>query len=259
MYEILNTHFNAIMISITATMLMMLAYVISEADSINYQKTNPQNSFSAYHGGKLPELNYFDHYDQLRSTSNTVVVYPIFTQSAYALKGIHDFNMGYCDSCITAKINDFYKKTIASSGNGYRILEFLDYEIIDDIDIDKNPNILNQFDRVILLHNEFVTRAEFNAITQHPDVVYLYPNALSSEIQVDYSDNTITLLRGPGYPEPSIVNGFDWKFDNTNYFLDWECNNWEFYEIENGHMLNCYPETLLPKSGHEILQTLKTL
>jgi len=67
------------------------------------------------------------------------------------------------------------------------------------------------------------------------------------------------LIRGPGYPEKSIINGFDWEFDNSQYFDDWDCMDWEFYKVKNGHMLNCYPETELPLYGHEILQTLKTL
>jgi len=109
------------------------------------------------------------------------------------------------------------------------------------------------------LHNEFVTRAEFEAITQHPNVIYLYPHALTSEIQADYSTNTISLIRGPGFPDENVVNGFDWEFDNSEFFDDWSCINWKFYEINNGYMLNCYPETELPHYGHSILKTIKTL
>jgi hypothetical protein len=247
------------MISITATMLLVLAFSVTDAHSFYNKKTIPQDSFSAYHGAKLPELKYYDNYEELRSTSNTVVIYPIFTQSAYDWGGIYNFYVHSCDTCITVEIQDFYEKFYTSSGNGFRILEFLGYEIIDDIDIDKNPEILKKYDKVILLHSEYVTRAEFEAITNHPNVVYLYPNALSSEITADYSSNTISLVRGPGYPEKSIINGFDWEFDNSQYFDDWDCMDWEFYQVENGHMLNCYPETELPLYGYEIMRTLKTL
>ena len=34
----------------------------------------------------------------------------------------------------------------------------MDYDIIDDIVIDKNPSILEEYDKVIMLHNEYVTR-----------------------------------------------------------------------------------------------------
>ena len=257
--EILNHHFKVIMISITTTMLLILFYVSTEENLVYIQKTTPNDSFSAYLENKMPELEYYDYYEILRPIDKSVVVYPIFTQSAYNWKSIHDFYAGYCDSCLTANIQTFYEKSFASSGNGFRILEFLGYDIIDDIDLDKNPHILEKYDRVILLHNEFVTESEFKAITEHPKVIYLYPNSLSSQVKADYSTNTITLIQGPGYPNMTVNNGFDWKFDNTKFFNDWACNDWEFYEINNGYMLNCFPERELPHYGHEILRTIRSL
>ena len=247
------------MISMTITMLLVLTYSVSGANFVFNKQVEQDNSFSTYHESKMPELDYYDDYEALRSTTKVAVVYPIFTQSAYEWGGFHDFYAGYCDSCLKTTIQDYYEKTFASSGNAYRILEFLGYEVIDDIDIDKNPAILEKFDKVILLHNEFVTRAEFEAITNHPKVIYLYPHALSSEVKTDYSENTISLIRGPGFPDDNIVNGFDWEFDNTEYFNDWSCIDWQFYEIINGYMLNCYPETELPHYGHSILKTIKDL
>jgi hypothetical protein len=240
-------------------MLLVLTYSVSGTDFVSNEQVEQSDSFSKYHESKMPELDYYDDYEALRSTTKAVVVYPIFTQSAYEWGGFHDFYAGYCDSCLKITIQDYYEKTFASSGNGYRILEFLGYEVIDDIDLDKNPAILEKFDIVILLHNEFVTRAEFEAITNHPKVIYLYPHALSSEVKTNYSENTISLIRGPGFPDDDIINGFDWEFDNTEYFSDWSCMNWQFYEITNGYMLNCYPETELPHYGHNILKTIKTL
>ncbi len=247
------------MISLTATMFLAFAVTMNEANSVEYTKTIPQDEFSSYHGSNLPELQYYDDYEALRSDSNTVVIYPIFTQSAYDWDGIHYFLKGICEKCITSKIQDYYERSYASSANGFRILEFLGYETIDDIDVDKNPDLLKQYDKVILLHNEFVTKVEYEAISSHPNVVYLYPNALNSEIKADYSSNTITLVRGPSFPQDEISNGFDWEFDNSEYFDDWDCMDWKFYEIENGHMLNCYPEIQLPLYGNEILRTIKVI
>ncbi len=142
-------------------------------------------------------------------------------------------------------------------GNGAQILKLLNYNFLSDIDVDKNPDILKDFDKVILLHNEYVTKTEFDAITSHPNVIYLYPNALYAEITVNYEQNTITLLRGHGFPEKSIDNGFDWKFDNTRpYEFDRKCENWKFYEISNGKMLNCFPEEQLYKDA-SLLRSLK--
>ena len=76
-----------------------------------------------------------------------------------------------------------------------------------DIEVDKDPLILENFEKVILLHNEYVTKSMFNAITNHSKVIYLYPNALYAEISVDYDAQTISLVRGHGYPQNEISNG----------------------------------------------------
>jgi hypothetical protein len=80
---------------------------------------------------------------------------------------------------------------------------------------------------------------------------------LYAEIEVDYVDNTITLIRGHNYPEPEISNGFGWEFDNTHpYEFDSECLDMEFYKIENGWMTNCYPD-LLMKENRILLTEIK--
>jgi hypothetical protein len=245
------------MISITATMLLALGFMVINAETD--KKLVYEDSRSAYMQTKMPELEYYEKYEDLKSDGRTAVIYPILTQSAYDWNGFHDYYKGYCDSCTTTELHTTYEKTYSASGNGFRILEFLGYQVLDDIDVDKNPGILKNYDKVILLHNEFVTKKEFEAITNHPNVVYLYPNALASEVSIDYSSNTITLVRGSGHPTADITNGFDWQYDNTQYFNDWDCHSWEFYPVENGHMLNCYPETFIPNYGYELLKKLKSL
>ena len=186
------------------------------------------------------------------------VVSPIFTDSAYDRFGFYDYYLGNCDSCTTTTISDGVLD-YNSSVYGYQLLTLLGYSPITDIDIDKNPSILKKYDKIIMLHNEYVTRAMFDAITSHPKVIYLYPNALYAEIEVDYDNNTITLIRGHNYPEKEISNGFDWEFDNTHPFeYDNNCEQMLFYPIDNGWMSNCYPEKILPASPI-IFQTLKDL
>ncbi|NDB92715.1 MAG: hypothetical protein EB167_08500 [Nitrososphaeria archaeon] len=103
-----------------------------------------------------------------------------------------------------------------------------------------------------------MTRKEFGAITSHPNVVYLYPNALYAEVKTDYSKNTITLVRGHNYPSKEIRNGFDWKFDNSKLEYDRDCKKIQFNRIDNGWMLNCYPENVIHKSL-KFLETIKKL
>ena len=186
------------------------------------------------------------------------VVLPIFTDSAYDSPGFYDYFSGECDSCTTTKISDG-ELDYNSSVNGYQLLTLLGYSPITDIDIDKNPSILKKYDKIIMLHNEYVTRTMFDAITSHPNVVYLYPNALYAEIEVDYDNDTITLIRGHNYPEPEITNGFDWEFDNTHpYEYDNNCEIMKFYKIDNGWVTNCYPESPLA-AVPVVFKTIKDL
>lgn len=189
---------------------------------------------------------------------NTIVIIPIFTISAYAQSGFYAYYDGMCDeSCLTTNI--FYDEQISYAGsqNAIKVLKLLGYETISDIELSKSPEIILEYDKVILLHNEYVTQEMFDIITKHPKVLYLYPNALYAEISIDYDKGTISLIRGHHYPEPEITNGFDWKYENTHpYEFDNDCLDWEFYEINNGLMLNCYPELRI-HSDKKLLQFIK--
>ena len=198
-------------------------------------------------------------YDELKNTDEkTVVIFPLFTAAAYSQPGFYNYYKGECSvECLTVPL----KLTLLTDigGNGAQILKLLNYKFLTDIDIDKNPEIINSFDKVILLHNEYVTQKQFDAITSHPNIIYLYPNALYAKVDVDYEQNTITLIRGHGYPEENIGNGFNWEFDNTHpYEYDRKCDSWNFYEIDNGKMLNCFPEEQLYEDA-SLLRTLKEL
>lgn len=180
---------------------------------------------------------------KVATKSNTVVVYPIFTQAAYGKSGFYYYYGKTCDSrCLTVGIPIKPLGTYVSSGMGFLMLSSLGYDIVTDVDVDKKPDMLIQYQRVIMLHNEYVTKREFDAITSHPNVMYLYPNALYAQVKVNYTSNTITLVRGHEYPLPNISNGFGWKFDNSRMEYDTACKNRVFYKVDNGWMLNCYPE-----------------
>lgn len=186
----------------------------------------------------------------------TIVVYPIFTATAYSDGGFYSYYRNECDTrCLTVKIQNGFPSQ--ANPNAVQVLSLLGYHFITDIDIDKNPSILQQYDKVILLHNEYVTKREFEAIIKHPRVIYLYPNALYAEIKVNYNENTISLIRGHGFPKQDISNGFDWEHDNTKFEYD-ECEKMSFYKINNGWMLNCYPENAIHKSI-VLLKTIKEL
>jgi len=209
--------------------------------------------------------NKFDMYNEVavwNDPQKTAVVYPYFTYVAYNEPGFYTYYRGDCDSCTTTKFvpSSLLNNEYVTSGLGHQALTLLGYTALSDEEIDMNPSILQQFDKVIMLHNEYVTRTMFDAITNHPNVFYLYPNALYAEIEVDYVDETITLIRGHNYPEPEIINGFDWEFDNTHPFeYDWECQSMDIYKIKNGWMTNCYPENLFLKDTQQLFDLLKLI
>ena len=206
--------------------------------------------------------NKMDMYNEVavwNDPQKTVVVYPFLTYSAYNEPGFYDYYSGKCNDCTTTKIT---QPTVlyTSSGIGHQALTILGYPSIPDIEIDKNPSILQQFDKVIMLHSEYVTRTMLDAITNHPNVFYLYPNALYAEIEVNYMDETITLIRGHNYPEPGITNGFDWELDNTHpYEFDSVCLDMDIYKIENGWMTTCYPENLFLQNTEQLFKLLKLI
>jgi len=190
---------------------------------------------------------------------NSVFVAPIFTMTAYGEPGFYKYYREECDIECLKDIPIRYdsRPTFESSANTMKVLRLLGYHYLTDIEIDKNPSILELFDKVIILHNEYVTQNEFEAITNHPKVIYLYPNALYAQIEVDYEKEAISLIRGHNYPSPEITNGFEWKFDNSHPFeYDTGCEDWDFIEIDNGIMLNCYPENIIYKD-EKLLKAIK--
>jgi hypothetical protein len=219
-----------------------------------------KNGEKIWYGVKFelnPENN--EIYKQLNynPNENTIVIYPLFTAAAYTEPGFYTYFRGECDQkCLTIRINGEYTPVFSSSGNGFQVLNLLGYDIVSDIDVDQNPKILEKYNKVIVLHNEYVTKKEFNAITSHPKVIYLYPNALYAEVKVDYQSETMTLIRGHSYPEPEISNGFGWKYDNSNLESNTNCKDMGFDKIENGWMLNCYPENAIHQSK-VLLQMIK--
>ncbi len=208
----------------------------------------------------FPKSELEEIYNKIRNDQKSVVINPIFTASAYYSNGFYDYYNGNCDeTCLTVTIRDNATSASTSSHVGLQVLKFLQYDILNDSEIHMNPNILNNYDKIIVLHNEYVTMKMFNAFENHPNVVYLYPNALYAEVNYNEIKNTITLIRGHGYPNSNITNGFNWENENTHpYEFDNKCENWQFYEINNGWMLNCYPERFIMNS-FELLEALKDL
>jgi len=234
--------------------------------NVFFYKDELQNDDSSpvpleFHFELIPErIDKYVEIGMWNEEKKAAVIIPIFTLTAYWEPGFYTYFRHECaESCLTQKIKYDIPFSYTSSGNAIKILELLGYEMITDVQVDKNPEILTKYDKIIVLHNEYVTNKEFDAITSHPNVIFLYPNALYAEITTDYQNNSITLIRGHGYHTEMYEgkNAFEWENENTHpYEYDTTCENWEFYKIENGVMLNCYPENVLFKNN-EILKEIK--
>ena len=172
-----------------------------------------------------------------------MVITPLLTANAYRNGAFYNYFRGECnEECLTISINQNENYVYTSSLSGVELFKRLNATMIDDWEFSKNTWVIKEYDVIVILHNEYVTREMFDALQEHPNVIYLYPNALYGEIEI--TDKNMTLIQGHQYKNKT--NGFDWEFENTHPFeYDIQCDDWEYYPIKNGKMLNCYPELAL--------------
>lgn len=209
----------------------------------------------------IPYTNFDNH---------TIVVYPILTGYAYSKHGFYEYYNHTCGTeCLNVTISrngsnyEELKTDVGStywirpqeetSNSAYHMLSKLNYHFITDIDIDKNPRILDKYSKVILLHNEYVTQKEFDAL-KTKQVLYLYPNALYGQVNVNYHSKTMVLVKGHGYQ--NITNAFD-SGTTTKGEYDFNCKTKFWYQLKNGIELSCYPELDI-LTDKQLLGTIQT-
>ena len=200
--------------------------------------------------------------DYLNPRPNSVVIFPTFTAAAYFPNGFYNYYAGTCDqSCVNDVHFDNFHFDYEESGVTAQILYHVGYDFLTDVEVDKNPELLKNYDTVILLHNEYVTKNQFDAITSHPNLIFLHPNALYAEIDVNHETNTMTLIKGHDYPpENPVSNAFDYEIEKQFHKFEHNssCIDWEFSKISNGFHLNCYPESVI-REKLDILHQIKEL
>lgn len=200
--------------------------------------------------------------DHLKPNPGTVVIFPTFTAAAYYPNGFYNYYYGSCDqSCVNNVSFENFYFDYNESGVTAQILYHVGYDFLTDVEVDKNPELLKNYDTVILLHNEYVTKKEFDALISHPNLIFLHPNALYAEIDVNHETKTMTLIRGHDYPpENPMANGFDYEIEKQFHKFEHNtsCLDWEFIKIPNGFHLNCYPDSVI-REKLDILQKIKEL
>jgi hypothetical protein len=186
-----------------------------------------------------PSLSYKQHLP-------TAVIVPTFTIAAYRPHGFYDYYRGSCGSrCLTVSVNPKERTGImnySGSSNALAMIKSLGISgAVTDEQVTENPSLLANYGKVIVLHNEYVTQAEFDSIIRHPNVLYLYPNALYALVSYNATAGTITLERGHGYR--GVNDAFGWAPSaSTKSEYNTGCRNWHFERAVNGSVLNCYPE-----------------
>lgn len=183
--------------------------------------------------------------------TKVLVLAPTLTANAYA-GGFYDYFEGNCDeSCLTVQIDPDVIYDYKSSSNALILLGNSGYGY--DIRYDTDMFNVNDYDTLVVLHNEYVTQELFDAITSHPNVYYLYPNALYGLVEVE--NNTMTLISGHGVNGKD--NAFDWEHENTRPAeFDSECINYSWGKVSNGYQLNCYPENAI-QTNDSILEFIR--
>ena len=253
--NILKEYYKLHTVKMSSTSIFDIYYTENDAELFRTKTIDPEKGVKLEFNNKNSEF-----YQNLKPNKNTIVIYPIFTAAAYSIPGFYDYYSGECDESCLTNVN-FENPMIEhrSTGMSTVMLYGLGYDFITDIDVDKNPEILKKYETVILLHNEYVTQKMFDAITSHPKLIFLSPNALYAEIEVNYDNNTIKLIRGHDYP-PGVSNAFNYEIEERfhQYEYDTKCLNWEFIKIENGHHINCYPDEII-YNNLDILLKMKDL
>jgi hypothetical protein len=174
------------------------------------------------------------------------VIDPTFTIAAYQPHGFYDYYRNVCNArCLTVRLKPTQSTpgmNYAGSSNALKKIESLGVaDVVTDQQVTANPSILAHYRKVIILHNEYVTQTEFDAITHHPNVLYLYPNALYALVSYNPKDATITLEKGHGFG--GVNNAFGWQPSmSTKDEYNISCKNWQLEKATNGSVLDCYPE-----------------
>jgi len=88
--------------------------------------------------GKSEFYELYDEVGVRTDHQNTVVIYPIFTASAYKSPGFYDYYNKRCDeSCLTTEVVATLDHN--NSGIGVQVLLLLGYEVVNDVYVHNNP------------------------------------------------------------------------------------------------------------------------
>lgn len=167
--------------------------------------------------------------------NSTLLITPIFTYSAYQDKCWYtNENNTTCTIVHYNSVVDSKQDRMDYGGNRLQQqLLCLKIDCITDVDLDKNPSIVNNYNRIVLMHNEYVTHNEYNAIMNHKNVFYVFPNSLYRF--VDYNGTHITYDTETNNKQSFSTWGDVSEFDTCIPIIGYHIVNYS-----NGKGLSCY-------------------
>lgn len=206
------------------------------------------------------------------STQSTLFIYPQFTYYANEKNSLADIGNNDCRGCEKYAIfNENIWTPVIASGKGKSIafknfniflggvsdvggrtiyeVGFRYFNTTNDNSINVKPEILNDFDRIVLMRNVYITDEMRQAILAHNNVIYMFPDVMTKQVKLQNMTDAImdengnikiantTMTYVGDYP-PLHPMAFEWVDDNR-------CEDWEFVPVQNGYMMNCVPDVAI--------------
>ncbi len=103
--------------------------------------------------------------------------------------------------------------------------------MVTDLDVINNTRLINFQKTIIILDNVYVTQNVYDAIRNHDNVIYLYPNSLSGLVQVEDGKMRVVEYAGRNYSD---------------------CEAWDFRDVPSGVRIKCNPTVELWKHDKSI-------
>jgi hypothetical protein len=162
---------------------------------------------------------------------STAIVKPVFTHSAYQKGAFYTFydrhkndvTTQYDLTMLTTQVLNGWGQSRGALVHFYPLIKNNTINVITDIDVHNND--ITQYDKLILLHSEYVTQQYYdnlrNFVEKGGTLILFDANSLYAEVLYDDVANTITLRLG-----------HSWSFDGTRAEKSvgerWEQENQEF-------------------------------
>ena len=203
-------------------------------------------------------------YDYLNnSTESIIMVYPSYTYWANELNSLADIgDEDWCYECESFtrahELFTVHNGGFSSVGGSVGRIGDQYFTYVTDYYLEHNGTSIKMedYDKVILMRNSYVTDNFRNMVLNHTNVVYMFPDALTKEVTTNSTytkaprDSQITMTYVDDI-EPLHPMAHEWADDNR-------CEEWEFIKVINGYMMNCTPDVAII-NNHDMILTMRDI